>query len=157
MASDNPIEILSKLVKLDIDATHAYEEALENIEHSNIKVQISSFKQDHERHIRELSDCIRDLGGEAPKMSKDFKGYLIEGFTKVRSLTGTEGALKAMKSNEMLTNKIYQEALNQDFTPRVREVVRKNREDERRHLEYIETCLREESWKKERPASRTRV
>ena len=56
-------------------------------------------------------DGLWRLGGNPPKRSVDLKGLLLEGFTALRSVTGTEGALKAMQSNEKTTNKKYQEAL----------------------------------------------
>jgi demethoxyubiquinone hydroxylase (CLK1/Coq7/Cat5 family) len=74
------------------------------------------------------------------------KGYLIEGFTALRSMTGTEGALKAMRTNEKITNKNYDKALSQDLPADVAAIVRRNRDDERRHLEYIETALSNRVW-----------
>jgi hypothetical protein len=55
-----------------------------------------SIRDDHKRHIELLASEIPTLGGTPPDYSPDFKGYLISGFTSLRSITGTEGALKAM-------------------------------------------------------------
>ena len=89
---------------------------------------------------------MRRLGDEPVELSRDFKGFLIEGFTALRSVTGTEGALKAMQGNEKLTNKRYEDALNIVGLPEdVLDIIRRNREDERGHLEYIERTLEEQS------------
>jgi uncharacterized protein (TIGR02284 family) len=137
---------LKNLCQLDMDAIHAYEQAIESIEHQPIKEQIISFKEDHERHVDNLSSLMRNHGGTPPEFSRDFKGFFMEGFTKVRSATGTEGALKAMRGNEKLTNRKYEKALEDDLPADVLKVIRENREDERRHLQYIERMLEQKPW-----------
>jgi rubrerythrin len=139
---------LGSLYKLDIDASRAYGQAIEEIEHADIRMKLSEFRNDHERHIDELAAAIRELGEVPPERSPDFKGYLIEGFTALRSKTGTEGALKAMQGNEKLTNKKYGDARSWALTPTARSLIEKNYEDERRHLEYIEVVLESRSWEK---------
>lgn len=143
---EKPLETLKSLMQLDIDAVHAYTQAIENIEHRAVRDQLMAFRGDHERHVTELSQCIRRLGGDPPERQRDFKGFLIQGFTAVRSLTGTEGALKAMKSNEQTTNEHYREALEIQFPPDVRAVVERNFEDEKRHLAYVDDALADRLW-----------
>ena len=139
-------ENLGSLVQLDIDAVHAYDQAIKRIEVSTVREQLVRFRGDHERHITELSDYIRSIGEEPPEYSRDFKGFLIEGFTAIRSSTGTEGALKAMKSNEQKTNKDYNEALSWELPAEARTIVQRNYDDERRHLRYVEQCLDQCVW-----------
>jgi uncharacterized protein (TIGR02284 family) len=146
MDTKETIKTLSDLCQLDIDAVYAYEQAIERIDHSEIRSNLESFKADHERHMNDLSQAIRDLGADPPERKRDFKGFLLEGFTALRGITGTEGALKAMRSNEKLTNRNYEDALSKDLPADVRELVRRNREDERRHLTYIERALEERIW-----------
>jgi len=146
MESTESVKKLCSLAQLDIDAIHAYSQAIDKIEVVGIKEQLIQFRADHQRHVDNLSDCIRRSGGEPPAFQKDFKGFLIEGFTALRSVTGTEGALKAMKGNEKLTNRTYDEALNWDVPQDIRIIIEANREDEKRHLNYIETCLENRAW-----------
>ena len=141
MASTDMIKNLSSLVQLDIDASHAYDQAIEQIDTLSIRNELIKFRGDHERHIDELSALIRKLGGTPPERSRDFKGYLIEGFTALRSSTGTEGALKAMQGNEKLTNKQYDKARSYDLTPEAKTLVERNYLDEVAHLKYIESVL----------------
>lgn len=145
MQQNEMIKKLSSLVHLDIDATHAYDQAIENIDTPVIKQTLLGFKQDHVRHIENIGRIISQLGGSVPE-KRDFKGYMIEGFTALRSKMGTEQALRAMKTNEKLTNSTYGEALTWPVSEEVRSVIRANAEDERRHLAYIEQVLRERSW-----------
>jgi rubrerythrin len=139
---------LSSLMQLDIDAVHAYDQAIKNIEDPMVRDQIVKFRDDHKRHIEELSPEIRALGETPPEFSPDFKGYLISGFTSLRSITGTEGALNAMHTNEKLTNKNYDEARTWPLNPSAKALVEKNYSDERTHLEYIEKTLEARAWEK---------
>lgn len=147
MDTDAIIKKLSKLAQLDIDAVRAYEQALDKIDLAEVKLKVSQFRDDHQRHITDLNQQIRELGGEAVKETPDLKGMLIEGFTALRSITGIEGAMKAMRGNEKLTNKTYDEALEDpDLPVNIRSLIIKNRDDERRHLSYVEQVLAEEPW-----------
>ncbi len=148
-STDSMINDLENLVKLDIDASRAYDDAIRNIDHMGIRDSLAMFKDDHDRHIARLSEAISAMGGTPPSMSPDLKGFFIEGFTSLRSMTGTEGALKAMLTNEKLTNKRYEKALESDFSEDILELIRQNREDERRHLEYIQEALTNRLWESE--------
>ena len=148
MDNQTVIKKLSSLVHLDIDAIHAYDQAIQKIDVMEVRSQLDQFKADHQRHVDDLSAVIRRLGGEPPTFSPDFKGYLIQGFTALRSVTGTEGALKAMDTNEKLTNRNYESALSWDLASDVMDIIRRNREDERRHLAYVEEQIRNQAWKR---------
>lgn len=145
--TDQTIKIMTDLAQLDIDAVHAYEKALEQIDDDIIYRQIASFRNDHLQHIDDLSRLISQYGGKPPERTLDFKGYFIEGFTAVRSLTGTKGALSAMEGNEKTTNKKYEEALSAhpNLPSDVRALLEKNYSDEKRHLAYIKQTLA--TWK----------
>src|SRR5690625_4396391 len=112
MNTQEIIERLNSLIQLDVDAVGAYDQAIERIDTPSIQSDIMRFRDDHKRHITDLSTLVERLGGKPVEASPDFKGFLIEGFTALRSITGTEGALKAMKGNEELTNKRYEDALH---------------------------------------------
>ena len=73
---------------------------LKNIDNTTIHTKIGEFRGDHIDHINDLSKIITNMGEESPPLNKDIKGFLIKSFTAIRSATGTEGALKAMQSNE---------------------------------------------------------
>lgn len=138
---DEMYDNLKDLIQVDIDAVGAYEQALDKIEDPDIREHLVTFREDHQRHIIELSSYLMRNGKEPPKQSPDFKGFMIGGFTSLRSITGTDGALKAMKSNEKLTNKEYDEAVNWELDPTARTIIEKGRKDEQAHLAYIEEQL----------------
>lgn len=137
---------LCDLIQLDIDAVVAYETAIREVDVIGIREQLEAFKQDHERHISQLSAVVHQFGEKAPERKPDFKGFLIQGFTAIRSATGIEGTLKAMKSNEELTNRTYQKALSLDLPHDVMSIVQRNYADEQRHLRAIEGWLHARPW-----------
>lgn len=141
MDNQDIIKKLESLRQLDFDAVQAYSQAIEKIDVMSIRTELERFRGDHERHITDLATAIQRLGGQPEELGRDVKGVLIEGMTMLRSVTGTKGALKAMKTNEKLTNKSYEEALESDLPIDVQDVVLRNRQDEARHLEFIEAAL----------------
>lgn len=139
---------LKSICQLDIDAIHAYAQALEHIEQADIKKTIARFQSDHSRHVKDLSDMIRSYGEQPPAFSKDFKGFLLQAFAAVRSISGSEGALKALRGGEKMTNQAYNDAVSQGFPPIVLVLLRRNYDDEQRHLSYIDQCLSAREWEK---------
>jgi rubrerythrin len=127
---------LNKLLQLDVDAACTYREALAHVDESTVRHDLETFLSDHERHVRELSGVIRDLGGVPLVPHRDFKGAVLEGMTKLRS-RGTLGALRAMRMNERLTNRTYNKALDKFMPPIGQVIVMENLNDERRHLAVI--------------------
>lgn len=131
----------NSLIQLDIDASEAYGKAIAHIDDAEIASRLRMFRADHERHIDDLAQLVTNYGGTAPKRSADLKGLLIEGFTALRSVSGTDGALKAMETNEKMTTGKYREAQNWSVPPDVKAVLEGNLDDEVRHLEYIQSQL----------------
>lgn len=135
------VNTLNEIAQLEIDDAHAYNQAISNIEDLRLKDSFLTFKVDCERHIGETSQLIQELGGEPPEYSRDFKGYLITGYTAIRSMMGTKGALEAMHTNEKLTVRRYEDALQKNITPTAKGLLAKNLMDARRHLNFIESSI----------------
>lgn len=141
MNRDEILDTLQKLVQLDVDATHAYDQAIKNVKEQVIKDKLIQFQADHRRHIDILSAKAMELGGTPPELTSDFKGFIISGFIALRSLTGTKGALEAMETNERLTTSKYEEAAKKDFPLDVSTIVQSNLSDEQRHLSFIREAI----------------
>ena len=141
MNNDELIDKLSSLAKLDIDAAHAYEQSLDEIDVPDVQARFVGFHDDHERHIDEIFMAITTLGGTPPERTRDFKGFLIQGFVAISKLGGTDACLKSMASNERLTNEKYKEATTWTAPADIAEMIENNCRDERRHLEFIEQCV----------------
>ena len=135
------IKQLNELCQLDADAIELYARALEHIDDAPVREDLARFKADHERHVDELTRIVRELRGTPVARTRDLKGVVREVFTALRSVTGTRGALKAMRMNEKLTNRGYDAALDSDLPPNVYAVVVQHFADERRHLAAISDHL----------------
>lgn len=136
-AIQDHVKELNKLIHLDHDAVAAYGAAIERLDEPRYKTQLTQFKGDHERHIRDLTALVRELGGD-PAEGGDFKKVLTQGKVVIGNITGDKGILQAMKSNEEETNHKYERALSvEGLPPRVRELLARNLEDERRHRAWL--------------------
>jgi uncharacterized protein (TIGR02284 family) len=138
---------LNRLIKLDVDAVNAYKQAIDACTMEEIRSKLVQFQDDHQRHIRDLSQQVRLCGGE-PEVETSWAGFLIEGFTAITS-QGDHSALIAMRGNEELTNRTYQAALNMDDLPvDVRALLERNFSDEQRHLSWIKDQLDVRVWER---------
>jgi rubrerythrin len=140
-SNQQTIETLNDLLQLDTDAVILYEQAIEHVEGDPLRMDLELFQADHERHITDLRQLVLDLGGQPIEIKRDLKGAVLQAVTAMRSLTGTKGALKAMRMNEKLTNRTYEKAMQGELPVRVSRLVAQNLDDERRHLATIEAHI----------------
>ena len=148
MDSKNLLKHLESLVQVDVDAMHCYTSAIDRIDLPEVKEQLVQFRSDHERHISDLASFIERLGGRPSMRVLDLRGAFLQGMTAIRSMIGTESALRAMRDNEEAINKSYDMTVEQDLPRNVKRVIQMNRQDERRHLEYVNKCIMERVWEK---------
>lgn len=134
------LDTLTHLAQVDIDAIHAYSQAIERSEDEDLASVLSAFRDDHRRHVDDLGAEIRKLGGDPP-VQPDTTGFVIEGFTAVAASAGTAAALAAMESNEIVTNDAYHSALTEDLPSEISSLLLRNYDDEKRHLATIRSKL----------------
>jgi len=132
---------LVELIELDGDTLQVYDEALGHIDHPDVREAVEAFEADHERHIADLTELIDELGGEAPPAKADLKGTVMRALTALRSATGTNGALKALRTDEKLTCRTYAKVVDAELPEPAAQVVADHLSDERRHLAVIEAML----------------
>ena len=87
-----------------------------------------------------------ELGGEPVERSSGGKGFFLETFSAIRGLTGIRGALGALRTDEEITNRTCRDALSKPLPPDVRSLFEQNRQDEQRHLGYLEGVLSAREW-----------
>jgi uncharacterized protein (TIGR02284 family) len=136
----NFIDAIKQLVELDYDAIEAYQTAIEKLENRNYKDKMSEFKQDHERHISELSEFIRRCGNHPPTSADYTKGLLVKGKVVLASMIGDSNILNAMLSNEEDTNTAYERMVgraHESSDPDIRNILQKGLEDERKHRDWL--------------------
>lgn len=135
------IQALLELVQVDIDAVHSYERAVREVDDPIIRDRLAEFQKEHHDHIRILFEQIRSSGVQPPAFSQDFKGYVIEAFTALRSFTGMKGALQALKTTEEITNRYYGDIVSKKMPSSVKDILRKHFREEKIHLDYIRSNL----------------
>jgi uncharacterized protein (TIGR02284 family) len=134
-------DLLYQLVELDFDAVAAYDAAIVRLKDGEAKSELEGFKRDHERHVQEVSEQLRLLGGDPPR-GPDAKRVLTQGKVVIAGLMGDRAILMAMKTNEDDTNTAYERATSRnDVTPELRALLQRNLEDERRHRGWMERRL----------------
>src|SRR6185312_9016788 len=134
------------LMHVDMDASRAYAQAIAAIGASAIRRRLEAFRDDHERHIAQIATEIRGLGMQPPPRVPDRRGFLLTGYTAIFASMGAEPALRALRANETLTNHRYDEAAAAGLPEHVRQVIERNRLDERRHIRFLEDVIEKRSW-----------
>lgn len=134
-------DLLNGLIRLDFDAIEAYEAALSRLDGEIIRTCLVAFLEDHRRHVRELSDQVRQFGG-TPATGPGLMGALIEGAVVIGGLAHDKGILRAMSRDEAFINHSYETALEKlSADSPCYDLVRRNREDERRHRDWIDAVI----------------
>jgi rubrerythrin len=146
------VALMRDLVHLDVDAIHAYEQAIKAVDVAHVRAELERFEADHQRHVRELHAAIVDLGAQVPVLRRDFKGFFIEGMTALRAAMGTEQSLRAMMTNEKLTSREYDKAAAMTLPPAIDALIRAHADDERRHRQYLEDVIARRVWEQVRYA-----
>jgi uncharacterized protein (TIGR02284 family) len=148
LRTEDIIEECNDLIRFDHDAIGAYDEAIDSVDEPMIKEQLLRFRGDHERHVLDLSAVVRRLGGDPPERP-GFRGILRKTMTKVAGLAGTEMTLRAMRSNEEVLNKQYNERLQKAFPAEILDIIRRNYIDEQKHLAWVEHALQSRMWEQQ--------
>nr|WP_136250441.1 DUF2383 domain-containing protein [Ningiella ruwaisensis] len=136
-------KVLYNLVTVDYDAIEAYEQAIKRLDSSRHQNQLKEFKQDHERHIENLSALLSEYDKKAPT-GPDLKALCTEGKVMFADLIGDKAILRAMNINEKAAKKAYDKALDTDDMPSsVKQTIFSNLLDEERHQAWIEKQIAE--------------
>lgn len=131
------LEAIESVIQLDYAASAAYEEAMQSLKNEEYKKVLSGFKEDHDRHIKDCSQFLREEGKEPPT-GAGAKQLLTQGKVMFAELIGDRTILKALKSNEEDTNTAY-ERLDSHPSKReqVAEIITHALEDEQRHRRWL--------------------
>lgn len=135
---------LDDLMRGEMAALKAYDQALKDVKDKNQRAKLEAIRKDHEKAISVMSkyvagkpDLIEDTSKAGPW------GTFAEAWTKTRSLTGNEGALKALRQGEEHGINEYQEALEDDsINKELRNKIRAELlPNQKKHIETLKTIL----------------
>ena len=142
MQKTDMINILSNLLQLEFDAVNVYGRAIDGVGDEQIRDRLETFLQTHRTHVSNLANEIETLGKKPPRPSQDFKGLIFEKLTAIRSLTGTEGALKALRTAEEILSRYYHELVPENTPESTSGVLKKHLSDGQVHLDYIDLNIK---------------
>jgi rubrerythrin len=135
-------DAVSELIELEYDAVDAYEAAISRLENAAYKKQLTNFKDDHQRHIRALTDVMNNHGEKAPTGPGIGKQLIAKGKVIIANLMGDKAILMAMQSNEEDTNTAYERmSERRDQWDDIKLIINKGREDEGRHKDWLDKTL----------------
>ena len=134
---------VEELIELDYDAIEAYTAAINRLENPTYKSKMNEFKSDHQRHVAELSEMLRERGKTPPTGPSAGKQWLAKGKVILANLIGDKTILAAMKTNEDDTNTAY-ERMNhhRDKWPEANDILVRGLQDEQRHRTWIEATIK---------------
>jgi rubrerythrin len=139
MDKTDVVATLSKLQRMDQDAVQVYQDAIARTADEGIKSQLRTFQQDHRHHIAEIDELINQQNWQPLEPTPEFESLMMAFKQQVDMADGGDDAVMfAMDLGEKATNAEYAEALQLDIDQQVRDVIERNRGDERRHLAFIE-------------------
>ena len=130
-------KLVEALLNLEHDAIEAYDAVIERLENTAMAEQVAEFRQDHHRHVQELSKIAGGMNIEITDGSP--KAMLTKGKVVLADMIGDEAVLRAMKTNEDDTVTAYERASKQECcTEALRDTCERAHQDELRHRRWME-------------------
>lgn len=134
-------DALYQLCELDYDAAEAYEAAINRIENSAYKSRLTNFKLDHQRHIKEISELLRQTGHKAAS-GPSAKRLLTQGKVVIAELLGDTQILRAMSSNEVDTHAAYEKvSQHAEIWPEAIDILQRGLADEITHQTWLRETI----------------
>lgn len=134
------MEALLSLAQLDSEAATAYAIAAESVSSRELQGMLRAFGGDHRRHVEDIQRFAHDSGVKA-EIGSD--GSSLVSIARAMGVLDPQAALEGIIGNELLTNAIYETALWVVSDDEALEIVRRNREDEARHLQALQSWAAE--------------
>jgi hypothetical protein len=140
-------ERLVSIARLNHDLIHAYDEAISKVDKSDKDIcdHLIRFRNDHHRQEKAIVEAIEDLGQEPPRFTEEKQEFETPVLRSLENASGTAGVLEALQRNEYFTNKMYDEAVADDYYTtyplNIQALLQRNYLDERRHQAYIDSQL----------------
>lgn len=127
---------LTDLLQLECDALASYTVAAAGLRRSDLREQLQAFRQDHERHVRDLTATIRDLGGIPLSVPHIPTGLLKLGVQLCGLPGGDRSILLAFVSNEWQSREKYARYAARPYEPELAALLERHAADEARHYAW---------------------
>lgn len=132
------------LLEVELDAIDATLAAVRRLGDDEIASQMRQFVAEHHRQVRDLADCVRQLGG-CPPTDGEFERVLSRGRGMIVGLVDDRAILAVIAASEADTEQACErllECLGEDGADaRLRDVVQRGLEDGRRHSAWLRQAI----------------
>lgn len=127
---------LNDVLRLDHDAVQAYTLAIGRLRDAEYRETVQRFREDHERHIDELTRLVRAQGGAPAELPHLPTGPFKLAVQAAGALGGDTGLILAFKANERQSRDKYRAAAQKAYPPEVAAVLRRGAADEATHYSW---------------------
>ncbi|CAN5670149.1 hypothetical protein BH23GEM6_BH23GEM6_26140 [soil metagenome] len=135
------VALLNDLLQLDHDAVQAYSLAIDGIQNPQLEQDLTRFRGDHERHIRDLTELIERHDGIPVQLSHVPTGAFKLAVQALGNLGSDREVLLAFKANERQVCDKYNRLAEDTNTPDIAEVLHRNAADEEKHYQWAANAL----------------
>jgi rubrerythrin len=132
---------LNDLLALDHDAIEAYSLAIGRVSRAEYREALAGFRGDHQRHVEQLTQLIRDRGGVPVQMPHIPTGFFKAAIQALGALGDDRALLMAWKTNEGQVRDKYRRYVEHVYEPAVGAVIAAAADDEDRHYAWGEQVL----------------
>lgn len=127
---------LTDLLQLEHDALPAYSVAIAGLRRPDLRETLEAHRADHERHVRDLSARIRDLGGVPLALPHLPTGLLKLGVQMAGLPGGDRAVLLAFASNEWQSQEKYARYAARPYPADLAALIQRHAADEARHYAW---------------------
>jgi rubrerythrin len=132
---------LNDLLALDHDAIEAYSLAIGRVSRPEYREALAGFRGDHQRHVEQLSQLVRDRGGVPVQLPHLPSGFFKAAMQALGTLGDDRAVLLAWKTNEGQVRDKYRRYAGEVHDPAVGAIVTRAADDEDRHYAWGEQTL----------------
>ncbi len=137
---------LTDLLQLECDALPAYAVAIAGLRRPDLREELGAHRADHERHVHDLSEQIRRLGGVPLTLPHLPTGPLKLAVQMAGLPGGDRAALLAFASNEWQSQEKYARYAARAYPPEVSAMLQRHAADEARHYAWARGALEGMGW-----------
>lgn len=135
------IEHLSALLHLEVHAVEAYDEGLDALRDETQRSRLTAFRADHERHVTDLAELIREMGEEIPQPSPEVEAELADVLAFLARNDDAASALSGLQEVERVTLTASDRAAAWNSFLQPHELIERIRADEREHSAYLDSLM----------------
>jgi hypothetical protein len=133
---------LADLLQLENDTLPMYSMAISALRNPALRERLRTYREDHERHARDLTALIRELGGVPPVLPHLPTGLLKLAIQMAGLPGGDRTILMGFVSNEWQSREKYARYAAKSYPPAMAALIASHAADEAAHYMWATEALR---------------